>query len=163
MIITRSDIDGISDLKQSLNQHFEMKDLSRLNYSLGLEILSNSTSYYLSQAKYISDILSRAGLTNCKTTSTLLETNLKLAHLDDTPLSDDTLYRQLVGSLVYLTVTRLDIAYDIHQVTKFMSAPRSAHYADVLRILRYLKGVMFHGLHFSSTSSLKLQAYFDVD
>ena len=72
MIITGNDVSGISELKQSLNQHFEMKDLGRLNYFLGLEILSDSAGYYLSQAKYTSDILARAGITDCKTTPTPL-------------------------------------------------------------------------------------------
>uniref|UniRef100_A0A2N9J561 Integrase catalytic domain-containing protein n=1 Tax=Fagus sylvatica TaxID=28930 RepID=A0A2N9J561_FAGSY len=70
---------------------------------------------------------------------------------------------QLVGSLVYLTVTRPDISYAVHIVSQFMAAPRSLHYAVVLRILRYLKGTLFHGLHFSSQSSLTLQAYSDAD
>uniref|UniRef100_A0A2N9GU88 Reverse transcriptase Ty1/copia-type domain-containing protein n=1 Tax=Fagus sylvatica TaxID=28930 RepID=A0A2N9GU88_FAGSY len=70
---------------------------------------------------------------------------------------------QLVGSLVYLTVTRPDISYAVHIVSQFMAAPRSLHYAAVLRILRYLKGTLFHGLHFSSQSSLTLQAYSDAD
>ena len=163
MIITGDDITGISDLKQSLSHHFEMKDLGRLNYFLGLEVLSDSAGYYLSQAKYASDILARAGLSDCKTAATPLETNLRLTPLDGTPLSDATLYRQIVGSLVYLTVTRPDIAYAVHIVSQFMSAPRSTHYAAVLRILRYLKGTMFHGLHFSSASSLELRAYSDSD
>jgi len=69
-------------------------------------------------------------------------------------LPDATLYRQLVGSLIYLTVTRLDISYAVHLVSQFMSAPRSTHYAVVLRILRYVNETLFHGLHFSSCSLL---------
>ncbi|KAM7513703.1 hypothetical protein LguiA_003286 [Lonicera macranthoides] len=163
MIITGDDISGISDLKQSLSQFFEMKDLGRLNYFLGLEVLSDSTGYYLSQVKYTSDVLARAGLTDCKTASTPLDTNVRLTSFDGTPLSDGTLYRQLVGSLVYLTVTRPDIAYAVHVVSQFMAAPCSTHFDAVIRILRYLKGTVFHGLHYSSKSSLVLRAYSDVD
>jgi hypothetical protein len=78
-------------------------------------------------------------------------------------LPDPTLYRQLVGSLVYLTVTRPNISYAVHQVSQFMSAPRSTHYVAVLRILRYFKGTLFHGLHFSAQSPLTLRAYSDAD
>ena len=85
-------------------------------------------SYYLSQARYASDLLSKAGLTDSKTVSTLLELNVKLNPTDGEPLSDATLYRQLVGSLIYLTVTRPDLAYVVHLVSQFMSAPRSTHY-----------------------------------
>jgi hypothetical protein len=69
----------------------------------------------------------------------------------------------LVGSLIYLIVTRLDLAYAVHLVSQFMFAPRFTHYAAVLRILRYIKGTLFHGLHFSAQSSLELHAYADAD
>uniref|UniRef100_A0A2N9GJX2 Integrase catalytic domain-containing protein n=1 Tax=Fagus sylvatica TaxID=28930 RepID=A0A2N9GJX2_FAGSY len=103
MIITGDDHSGISDFKLFLHQQFEMKDLGHLSYFLGLEVSSDSTGYYLSQAKYASDLLSRAGLTDTKVVSTPLEMNARLTPLDGTPLRDATLYRQLVGSLVYLT------------------------------------------------------------
>ena len=82
---------------------------------------------------------------------------------DGEPLFDATLYRHLVGSLIYLTITRPDIFYVVHVVSHFMAVPRSPHYVVVLRILRYLKGTIFDGLHFSSHSSLTLQAYSDAD
>jgi hypothetical protein len=163
MIITRDDHSGISDFKQFLHQQFEMKDLGHLGYFLGLEVSSDSTGYYLSQAKYASDLLSRAGLTDTKVVSTPLEMNARLTPLDGTPLSDATLYRQLVGSLVYLTVTRPDIAHAVHLVSQFLAAPHSTHYAAVIHILRYIKGTMFHGLHFSAHSTLDLCAYSDAD
>jgi hypothetical protein len=68
-----------------------------------------------------------------------------------------------VGSLIYLTVTCPDLAYVVHLVSQFISAPRSTHYATVLHILRYIKGMLFHGLHFSAQSSLELRAYADAD
>jgi len=163
MIITGDDDSGISALQSYLRQHFEMKDLGLLSYFLGLEVSHNSEGYYLSQAKYASDLLSRAGITDSKTESTPLEVNCKLTPLDGTPIDDPTLYRQLVGSLVYLTVTRPDIAYVVHVVSQFMSAPRSSHFSAVLRILRYIKGTMFHGLHFAANSSLVLSGYSDAD
>ncbi|WKA02119.1 hypothetical protein VitviT2T_020342 [Vitis vinifera] len=60
-------------------------------------------------------------------------------------------------------VTRPDISYVVHQVSQYLSAPRSTHYAAVLRILRYLKGTLFHGLFYSAQSPLVLRAFFDVD
>ncbi|GFY95362.1 hypothetical protein Acr_10g0007470 [Actinidia rufa] len=129
-----------------------------------VHVSSGSTGYSLTQTKYASDLLTRAGLSDCKTASTPLDANARLNSLDGDLLSDATLYRQLVGSLIYLTVTRPDIAHAVHLlVSQFMSAPRSTHYAAVLRILRYVKGTLFHGLHFSSQSSLQLYAYSDAD
>ena len=96
---------------------------------------SSSNGYYLSQAKYASDLLSKASITDKKTVSTLLEYNAKLTPLDGEPISDATHYRQLVGSLIYLTVTRLDISHVVGMVSKFMDAPRSVYIVVVLRIL----------------------------
>ena len=163
MIITGDDSAGIQELQKFLNLQFDMKDLGTLSYFLGLEVTSDADGYYLSQAKYASDLLSRSNLTDSKVVSTPLEPNVKLLPSDGTPLSNPTLYRQLVGSLVYLTVTRPDIAYAVHIVSQFLAAPRSTHFSAVLRILRYVKGTLFHGLHFSSHSSLTLTGYSDAD
>ena len=78
-------------------------------------------------------------------------------------MSNSSLYRCLVSNLVYLTVTYLDISYVIHQVSQYLSAPRSTHYATVLCILRYLKGTLFHDLFYSAQSSLVLRAFSDAD
>lgn len=163
MIITGDDLQEIQDLKRRLNKEFEMKDLGLLNYFLGLEVTSNSKGYFLSQAKYASDLVSRAGLTDNKIASSPLEVNAKFSLTDGSPLPDATLYRQLVGSLVYLTVTRPDIAHAVHVVSQFLAAPRTTHYAAVLRILRYVKGTIFQGLHFPFNSPLELKAYSDSD
>ena len=163
MIITGDDMQGIQDLKHFLGQQFEMKDLGLLNYFLGLEVSSSADGYYLTQVKYTSDLISRASITDSKIVDTPIEYNCRLNSHDGESLSDTTLYRQLVGSLIYLTVTCPDISYAVHVVSQFMAAPKSPHYADILRIIRYLKGTIFDGLHFSSHSSLTLQAYSDAD
>jgi len=74
-----------------------------------------------------------------------------------------TLYRTIVGSLVYLTITRPDIAYVVHVVSQFVASPTTVHWAAVLHILRYLRGIIFQSLLLSSTSSLELLAYSDAD
>ena len=112
-----------------------MKDLGTLSYFLGLVVTSSSNGYYLSKAKYASDLLSKAGITNNKTVSTPLEFNAKLTPLDGEPISDAICYHQLVGSLIYLTVTRPDISHAMSMVSKFMDAHCFVQYAAVLQIL----------------------------
>ena len=131
-----------------------MKDLGTFSYFLVLEVTSSSDGYYLSQAKYAFDLLSKANIIDNKTVSTPLEYNAKLTPLDGEPISDAIRYHQLVGSLIYLTVTYLDISYAVGMVTKFMDAPRFVHYVAILRILRYVKGTLYYGLHYSSWSFL---------
>ncbi|WKA03342.1 hypothetical protein VitviT2T_021457 [Vitis vinifera] len=163
MIITGDDLSGIQELKDFLSQQFEMKDLGHLSYFLGLEITHSTDGLYITQAKYASNLLSQAGLTDSKTVDTPIELNAHLTPSGGKPLSNPSLYRRLVGSLVYLTVTRPDISYVVHQVSQYFSAPRSTHYAAVLRILRYLKGTLFHGLFYSAQSPLVLRAFSDAD
>ena len=117
MIIIGDDTADIRDLQKFLSQHFEMKDLGTLIYFLGLEVTSSSDGYYLFQAKYASDLLSKAGLTDSKTVFTPLELNVKLNATDGKPLPDATLYQQLVGSLIYLIVTRPNLAYVVHLIS----------------------------------------------
>jgi len=105
MIITGDDVGGIHELKSFLNQHFEMKVLGDLSYFLALEIPSNSGGYCLTQAKYATDLLSRAGLSNSKIADTPFKANFKLALIAGVPLKDPMLYHQLFRSLIYQTVT----------------------------------------------------------
>ena len=163
MIITEDDSVDIYSLQHFLSQHFEMKDLGTLSYFLGLKVTSSSDGYYLSQAKYASNLLSKADIIDNKTISTPLEYNAKLMPLDDEPILDATHYRQLVGSLIYLTITRPDISHVMSMVSKFMDALCSVHYVVVIRILRYVKGTLYYGLHYSSRPSLKLHAYSNAD
>ena len=114
MIITGDDLNGIQELKNFLSQQFEMKDLGHLSYFLGLEITHSTDGLYITQAKYASKLLSRAGLTDSKTVDTPVEFNAHLTPTGRKPLSNPSLYRQLVGSLVYLIVTRPDISYVVH-------------------------------------------------
>lgn len=163
MVITGSDLQGITELKSYLSDCFKMKDLGSLSYFLGIEVGMSPTGHFISQVKYASEILQRARLSDSKVTDTPLELNVKYSPTDETLLSNPTLYRQLVGSLNYLTITRPDISHAVHIVSQFMPAPRSTHYAAVLRILRYIKGSLHQGLCFSSKSDLTLQAYSDSD
>ena len=122
IIITDDDLSEIQELKDFLSQNFEIKDFGHLSYFLGLEITSSDDGFYFTQAKYTSDFLSRAGLTDHKIVDTPIELNVRLTPSSGELLPDPTLYWQLVGSLVYLTVTRPNISYVVHQVSQIMSA-----------------------------------------
>ena len=123
MIITGDDPNGIQELKDFLSQQFEIKDLGHLSYFLGLEITHFTYGLYITQAKYASDLLSRVGLTDSKMVDTPVELNAHLTPSGGTLLSNSSFYRRLIGSVVYLTVTRLDISYVVHQVSQYLSAP----------------------------------------
>ena len=123
MIITGDDVDGILMLKTELTRCFAMKDLGSLLYFLGIEVASSPKGYLLSQSKYISDIFERSRITDNKTADTPIEINARYSAFDGSPLPDPSLYRTVVGSLVYLTITRPDIAYAVHIVSQFVTSP----------------------------------------
>ena len=91
-----------------------MKNLGHLSYFLGLEIIHSTDRYYITQAKYASKLLFQVGLTDSKTIDTPVELNTHLNPLVVKPLSNLSLYKCLVRSLVYLTITCLDISYVVH-------------------------------------------------
>ena len=163
MIITSDDLRGIQELKDFLNQQFEIKDLGHLSYFLGLEITHSTDGFYITQVKYASELLSQARLIDNKTVDTLVELNAHLTPSGGKALSNPSLYIRLVGSLVHLTVTHPNISYAVHQVSHYLYAPRSTHYVIVLCILRYLKGTLIHGLFYSAQSPLIPHAFSNVD
>ena len=123
MIITDNDLSGIQELKDFLRQQFEIKDFGHLSYFLGLEITHFTDGIYITQVKYASKLLSRVGLIDSKTVDTLVELNAHLISLGGKPLSNPSLYKRLVGNLIYLIVTYPDIFYVVHQVSQYLSAP----------------------------------------
>jgi hypothetical protein len=111
MIITGDDPEYIAFIKAHLSDQFLMSDLDPLLYFLGIEISSTSEGFFLSQEKYIQDLLDRDSLTYHRTVETPMELNVHLVITDGEPLEDANRYRHIVESLVYLGVTRPDISY----------------------------------------------------
>ncbi|WVZ72432.1 hypothetical protein U9M48_020896 [Paspalum notatum var. saurae] len=162
MIITGDDPRFIAFVKARPSERFLMSDLGPLRYFLGIEVSSTHDGFYLSQKKYIQGLLDRVSMTDHRTEVTPMELNLQLSATDGEPLDDPTRYRHIVGSLVYLGVTRPDISYSVHILSQFVSAPTQLHYSHLLRVLRYLRGTMSRRLFFPRSSSLQLQAYCDA-
>lgn len=163
IIITGDDKGMITKLQSMLHSTFQMKDLGHLTYFLGLEVHSRNHGLFLNQHKYIQDLIELAGLNDATAVDTPMEVNVKYRKDEGELLSDPFLYRQLVGSLIYLTITRPDISYAVHIVSKFMQSPRHLHLAAVRRIIRYLIGSSTRGLFFSTQSGIHLTAYSDAD
>ena len=108
-------------------------------------------------------MITLAGLQDTSSSDTPLEVNTKYQSEEGDLLLDPTVFRQLVGSLNYLTITRPDISFAVQQLSQFMYTPHHLHLADVRCIIKYLCGTPSHGLFFPTGSPLRLVAYSDAD
>jgi len=123
MIITGSDIEEISQLKNNLFREFEMKDLGGLKYFLGIEVIRSNKGIFISQRKYIMDLLAETGMVDCKPIDTPMQVNHGLKFEEGANLADKERYQRLVGKLIYLSHTRPDIAYAVGVISQFMHQP----------------------------------------
>eukprot|EP00253_Pinus_taeda_P030266 PITA_30266 len=141
----------------------EMRDIGLMHYFLGLEVWQEEGHFFLGQGKYIVDILSRFHMEDCRPMSTPMITNWKKLHASDSELVDPTLYRQLIGSLMYLVNTRPDICFAVNTMSQFMCEPRKVHWVAAKHILRYLQGTVDYGLDYRQGDGVRLVGYTDSD
>eukprot|EP00253_Pinus_taeda_P010235 PITA_10235 len=144
--MTRNNESYISSIKKELRKGFEMTDLGYFQYYLGIEVTQHPKSIFLSQKNYIGDLLNRFGMAECNPLTTPMEQNLKLTSMEGKEFEDATKYRQLVGSLSYLTTTRPDISFDVGILSKFMQKHCEGHWSIAKIVLKYLKGTQDFGL-----------------
>ncbi|GJW97319.1 retrovirus-related pol polyprotein from transposon TNT 1-94 [Tanacetum coccineum] len=163
ILLTESDKSMIQSIKHQLDQQFSIKDLGSLHYYLGIEILQNSKGLVMSQRKYALDLLQCADVLNHKPSTIPLDLvkNLNLTYGELLP--DPSLYRKLVGKLIYLTIPRLDLSFAAQALSQFSHQPTTAHMDALYRVLRYIKLSPGQGLHFPRDKNLCLSAYCDID
>ena len=120
LIMTGDDKAQIENVKKVLGAEFDMKDLGELMYFLGIEVIRTPQGIWLLQRKYVLDMLKKYGMTACKPITTPIEQNAKLrADLGD-DLEDPTMYKKMFGSLIYATLTRLDMCHDVGVPSQFI-------------------------------------------
>eukprot|EP00253_Pinus_taeda_P035994 PITA_35994 len=121
LILTGIDPNLINHVKSSLKKKFEMTDLGHLHYFLGLQVLQSKEGIFLSQSKYACDLLRFFHMEDCKPAPSPFQSGFKLSVTCTSPEVDATLYRQLVGKLLYLTHTRPDLSFAVSLVARFIS------------------------------------------
>ncbi|GJU86077.1 ribonuclease H-like domain-containing protein [Tanacetum coccineum] len=171
IVITGNDSLEINKVKEFLSSKFQIKDLGKLKYFLGIEILEEIDGVFISQRKYCLELLQEFGMLACKPISTPMETNHVMAHspTEKDPLLTNIIgFHKLVGKLIYLTHTRPDISYIVQCLSQRMHAPLKSNLQDALKVLRYLKGSPGKGLKYSSyiqndPSSGKVVGFTDAD
>lgn len=142
MIITGNNEDEITMLINELSVRFELKNMGEDSRFLGLEVEKSNDGYFISQRGYAKDLLRRFGMEESKEKAIPMESCLKLTKNGGELLDDATLFRQLAGSLIYLTITGPELCYSVGVVSQFMQCPTIKHFDAAKRILRYIKGTL---------------------
>ena len=165
IVLTRNNYEEITHITTLLHQHFKIKNLGDLTFFLGLEVARSSTGIHLSQQKYTMDLLHEIRMLDCAPvpTSMVHSSQLSSTQGDLLAAAESSSYRRLIGRLIYLTNTRLDIAFSVNKLSQFVSAPTTIHRQAAFRILRYLKNAPGRGLFLPAASTFQLKAYRDSD
>jgi hypothetical protein len=148
IILTSSDSKLLNHVKTNLKKKFEMTDLGFLHYFLGLQVLQTNEGIFLSQSKYACDLLHHFHMDDCKPSPSPFQSGVKLSATFTSPEVDATLYRQLVGSLLYLTHTRPDPSFVVGLVARYMKTPHESHWKAAKRIRCYVHGTVQFGIHY---------------
>ena len=163
IIVTWNDEKEKNTLKQCLAKEFEIKDLGNLKYFLGIMVAWSKQDIFISQQKYVIDLLRETGMMASKSVATPIEQNHKLSEALGEKKVDRKMYQRLVGRLVYLPHTRPDIAYTVSVISQFMHDPREINLHTTYRVLHYLKAHLGKGILFKKTSDIALAIYTSAD
>ncbi|GJX22157.1 putative ribonuclease H-like domain-containing protein [Tanacetum coccineum] len=152
-----------TEFEKLMHKKFQMSSMGELTFFLGLQVMQKEDGIFISQDKYVDEILKKFGFSTVRIASTPMETSkplLKDAEAEDV---DVHLYRSMIGSLMYLTSSRPDIMFVVCACARFQVTPKVSHLHAVKRIFRYLKGQPKLGLWYPKDSPFDLEAYTDSD
>ncbi|GJR39645.1 putative ribonuclease H-like domain-containing protein [Tanacetum coccineum] len=146
-----------------MHDKFQMSSMGELTFFLGLQVKQKKDGIFISQDKYVAEILKKFGFTEVKTASTPMETQKPLLKDENGEEVDVHMYRSMIGSLMYLTSSRPDIMFAVCTCARYQVNPKVSHLHVVKRIFRYLKGQLKLGLWYPKDSPFDLVAYTDSD
>ena len=159
LLITGSSLQPIQDFKTEMATKFEMSDLGKLTYYLGIEVHQGDDGIVLKQERYAHKILEETGMGSCNATHVPMEMNAKFSKSPDERSVDEREYCRSIGCLRYLLHTRADLSFSVGVLSRYMQDPKESHGTALKMILRYLRRTCSLGLRFSRGKNLKLEGY----
>ena len=163
LLITGISKKYISSLKDAMNHAFSMTDLGLLSQFLGLEIAQSQHGIKVNQYRYASYFLSKFNMKYFNPSKTPFLSGVKLEEAGSSPMVNNTLYRKLIGCLLYLTHTQTDISYAVSVASRYMDQPHEIHWKASKRILNFVQGIGTHGIFYKAKSNLGLIGFIDSD
>ncbi|GKA87814.1 putative ribonuclease H-like domain-containing protein [Tanacetum coccineum] len=149
------------EFEHMMHKRFQMSSMRVFTFFLGLQVMQKDDGIFISQDKYVADILKNFDFVTIKTASTLIKTNKALLKDEEAKDVDVYLYRSIIRSLMYLIASRPDIMFAIYVCARFQVTPKVSHLHDVKRIFRYLKGQPKLGLWYPMDSPFDFEAFSD--
>jgi len=146
-----------------MKQEFEMSMIGELNYFLGLQVKQTAEGIFISQSKYARDLVKRFGLDGKSHARTPMSTSVKISSDLVGKSIDPSLYRSMIGSIMYLTASRPDIAFSVGVCARFQANPKESHLTAVKRIIRYVNDTLSYGIWYSRETNLVVVGYSDAD
>jgi len=163
LILTGDDEQMMLEFKQSMMMVFDMTDLERIRFFLGIEVQQQTNGTYICQRKYTLEVLKQFGMEESNAVMNPIVSGFKTNKIGEGNKIDETYYKQIVGSLMYITAIRPDIMFGVSFISRFMSNPTEVHLQAAKRILRYLKGTINYGIFYKKNENRQLIAYTDSD
>ncbi|GJR83728.1 putative ribonuclease H-like domain-containing protein [Tanacetum coccineum] len=152
-----------TEFEELMHKKFQMSSMGDLTFFLGFQAMQKEDGIFISQDKYMDELLKKLGFSSMRIACTPMETSKPLLKDVETKDVDVYLYRSMIGSLIYLTAYRPDIMFVVCACVRFQITPKVSHLHAVKRIFRYLKGQPKLGLWYPKDSSFDLEAYSDSD
>jgi hypothetical protein len=140
-----------------------MKDLGEFKFFLGIEVIKTPKGIWLLQRQYAVDMLSKYGMVGSKPIFVPLDQNGKLSADAGEVLEDATIYRKIVGSLIYTMITKPNLNYIVGLESQFMQVFRKPHLYGVKHTLRYVSATIDYGLFYEASTELQVHGYIDAD
>ncbi|KAK9069105.1 hypothetical protein SSX86_013221 [Deinandra increscens subsp. villosa] len=144
-----------------MSSKFEMSDLGKLTYYLGIEVSQGEGGIRITQESYARKLLKEANMESCNSAHVPMDPGIKMGKDEKESEVDATKYRRIVGCLRYLLHTRPDLSYSVGVVSRYMQSLRQSHNQAIKHILRYLKGTTSYGLKYGSGGSKRIVGYSD--
>ncbi|GJU03389.1 putative ribonuclease H-like domain-containing protein [Tanacetum coccineum] len=152
-----------TEFEECMHKRFQMSSMGELTFFLGLQVKQQPDGIFISQDKYVADILKKFDFLSIRTATTPIESNKPLVKDEDGVDVDVHVYRSMIGSLMYLTASRPNIMFAVCACARFQVTPKASHLNAVKRIFRYLKHQPKLGLWYPRDSPFELEAYSDSD
>ncbi|GJY42426.1 retrovirus-related pol polyprotein from transposon TNT 1-94 [Tanacetum coccineum] len=163
IIFASTDPKACDTFSNKMSSKFQMSMMGQMSFFLGLQVSQSPEGIFINQSKYALEILNKFGMDSCDPVDTPMVDRLKL---DEDPLGipvDQTRFRSMVGSLMYLTASRPDLVFAVCMCARYQASPTKKHLEALKRVFRYLRGTINWGLWYPKDTAMALTAYADAD